>query len=144
MVELAHEALLREWNSLQEWLDAGRNDVRMHRWLVAAVAEWEKSGRDQSYLLSGTRLAQYEDWRSTAGLLLTREERRFLDDSSAQRRAQEQAELERQAREQRKVVEMQSLALTAISRQTSLQNLPDIALALCGAAEPRIRGVGSA
>ncbi len=134
MVELAHEALLHAWSSLQEWLDAGRNDIRMHRWLVAAVAEWEKSERDQSYLLIGTRLAQYEDWRSTAGFLLTQEELRFLDDSSSQRRSQEQAELERQAREQRKVVEMQSLALTANSRQTSLQNLPDIALALCVAA----------
>jgi hypothetical protein len=134
MVELAHEALLRAWVLLQEWLDASRSDIRMHRWLVAAVGEWEKSGRDQSYLLSGTRLAQYEDWRATAGFMLTDEELRYLDDSSAQRRAQEAAELARQAREQRNAVEMQSLALTANSRQTGLQNLPDIALALCVAA----------
>lgn len=134
MVELAHEALLRVWGTLQQWLDASRADIRMHRWLLAAVGEWEKSGRDQSYLLSGTRLAQYEDWRASAGFHLTDEELRFLDESSALRRAREQAELERQAREQRKVVEMQCLALTANSRQTGLQNLSDLALALCIAA----------
>lgn len=134
VVELAHEALLRAWVLLQEWLDASRTDIRMHRWLVAAVGEWEKSGRDQSYLLSGTRLAQYEDWRGTAVFLLTDEELRYLDDSSARLRAQQEAELARQAREQRKAVEMQSLALTANSRQTGLQNLPDIALVLCVAA----------
>jgi WD40 repeat protein len=134
MVELAHEALLRAWALLQQWLDASRTDIRLHRWLLAAVGEWEKSKRDQSYLLTGTRLAQYEDWRATAGFLLTDEELRYLDDSSAQRRAQEEAELARQSREQRKAVEMQSLALTANSRQTGLQNLPDVALALCVAA----------
>ena len=134
MVELAHEALLRAWETLQQWLDASRADIQMHRWLLAAVGEWEKSGRDQSYLLSGTRLAQYEDWRAAAGFHLTDEELRFLDESTALRRAREHAELERQAREQRKGVEMQCLALTANSRQTGLQNLSDLALALCVAA----------
>jgi WD40 repeat protein/serine/threonine protein kinase len=130
MVELAHEALLRAWDMLQQWLDASRSDIRMHRWLLAAVGEWEKSRRDQSYLLTGTRLAQYEDWRASSGFQLTDEELDFLEDSSAQRRAHEQAELERQAREHRKAIEMQCLALTANSRQTGLQNLCDIALAL--------------
>lgn len=134
MVELAHEALLHVWVLLQEWLDASRTDIRLHRWLLAAVGEWQKSGRDQSYLLTGLRLAQYEDWRVRAGLLLTDEEFAYLDESSARRRAQEEAELARQARELRKAVEMQSLALTANSRQTGLQNLPDVALALCMAA----------
>jgi WD40 repeat protein/serine/threonine protein kinase len=130
IVELAHEALLHAWALLREWLDASRVDIRLHRWLVAAVAEWEQSGRDQSYLLSGTRLAQYEDWRATAGFLLTGEELSYLNDSTARRRAQEEAELARQSREQRKALEMQSLALTANSRQTGLQHLPDLALAL--------------
>ena len=131
MVELAHEALLRAWETLQQWLETSRSDIRLHRWLLSAVGEWERSGRDQSYLLTGTRLAQYEDWRSRSEIQLTDEELRFLDDSSAQRGADERAELQRQAREQRKAVEMQCLALTANSRQTSLQNLSDIALALC-------------
>jgi hypothetical protein len=134
IVELAHEALLRAWQLLQEWLDAGRADIRLHRWLSTAVGEWEQSGRDDSYLLSGTRLAQYEDWRATAGFLLTGEETHYLDDSTARRRALEEAERMRLAREQRKAVEMQSLALTANARQTGLQNLPDIALSLCVAA----------
>jgi WD40 repeat protein len=131
MVELAHEALLRAWDLLHEWLEGSRADIRLHRWLASAAGEWVKSGRDQSYLLSGTRLAQYEDWRGATDFVFTNEELHYLDASSAQRRAQEEAEIARQAREQRKALEMQSLALTANSRQTGLQNLPDIALALC-------------
>ena len=137
MVELAHEALLHAWGVLREWLDASRTDIRMHRWLTAAAAEWEKSGRDETYLLSGTRLAQYEEWRSTAAFLLIGDELLFLEASTARQRAQQQAELERQAREQRKGVELQSLALTANSRQMGLQAQPDLALAL-GVAANRI------
>lgn len=130
MVEVAHEALLRTWTLLQEWLDDSRNDIRLQRWLATASNEWEKSGRDRSYLLTGTRLAQYEEWRTITDLALTEGEVTYLEHSSAERLALEAAEAERQAREQRKAVEIQSLALTANARQTSIQNLPDIALSL--------------
>ena len=56
-VEVAHEALLREWGRLRAWLDASRADVLMQRLLAAAVGEWSAAGRDPSYLLSGGRLA---------------------------------------------------------------------------------------
>ena len=56
-LEVAHEALLREWARLRRWIDAARDDVRMHRRLVTAAAEWADSGRDQSFLLRGGHLA---------------------------------------------------------------------------------------
>jgi hypothetical protein len=61
-VEVAHEALLREWGRLQSWLAESRAGIRMQRLLAAAAAEWGAAGRDVSYLLSGGRLAQFEDW----------------------------------------------------------------------------------
>src|SRR5208337_2068826 len=37
-VEVAHEALLREWPRLRDWLSASRSDVRLQRQLAVAAA----------------------------------------------------------------------------------------------------------
>jgi WD40 repeat protein/DNA-binding SARP family transcriptional activator len=129
--EVAHEALIREWPTLREWLNQDRESLRLHRQLTKAVQDWEKAGRDPSYLMTGTRLAQYEEWRVTTNLALTEVELLYLDSSTAKRLAAEAEEQARQEREQRKTIEMQSLALSANARQNAIQNLPDIALALC-------------
>jgi hypothetical protein len=50
-VEVAHEALLREWGRLRGWLESSQADVHMQRLLAAATAEWEEAGREASYLL---------------------------------------------------------------------------------------------
>jgi WD40 repeat protein len=83
-VEVAHEALLREWKRLQRWIEDAREDVRLHRRLVAAAAEWADAGRDRSFLLRGSHLAQFESWES--GLALTELEREFVVTSSAEAR----------------------------------------------------------
>jgi serine/threonine protein kinase/DNA-binding XRE family transcriptional regulator len=106
-VEVAHEALLREWGRLRAWLDASRADIRMQRLLAAAVAEWSAAGRDPSYLLSGVRLAQFEGWAAQTGLVLTLDERAFLDASLAERTEREAAE---QARQQRELATARQLA----------------------------------
>ena len=71
-VEVAHEALLREWLRLRSWLDESRNDVRQLRLLDHAAAEWLEAGRDAGFLLRGSRLDQFEAWTavisSTFGL----------------------------------------------------------------------------
>ena len=54
-VEVAHEALMREWSRLRGWLETSRDDVRMQRLLAAATSEWEGARRESSYLLRGTR-----------------------------------------------------------------------------------------
>ena len=98
-VEVAHEALLREWKRLRIWLEESREDVRLHRALVAARDEWEAAGRDEGYLLQGPRLSQFENWAAGTGLALTRPEQDFLAASLAARRSQEQAEATRRERE---------------------------------------------
>ena len=61
-VEVAHEALIRTWDKLREWLDASRADLRIQRQLMGESVEWERAGRDRSYLSAGARLAQFEAW----------------------------------------------------------------------------------
>ncbi|MCP3975546.1 MAG: protein kinase [bacterium] len=55
--EVAHEALIREWPQLRGWIDSSRDDLRTVRRLEEQAREWQKSGRDDSFLLSGSRLA---------------------------------------------------------------------------------------
>jgi hypothetical protein len=74
-VEVAHEALLREWRRLREWLDESRADIRMQIVLSNATSEWLQGNRDPSFLLRGSRLSQFEDWAKTTTLALTTDEK---------------------------------------------------------------------
>jgi WD40 repeat protein/DNA-binding CsgD family transcriptional regulator len=98
-VEVAHEALIQRWEKLRAWIDDSRADIRQQRLLAAAVAEWGQAGHENSYLLSGSRLAQFEEWAEQTDVALTPSELSFLDASIAERQRQESAEQERQQRE---------------------------------------------
>ncbi len=45
-VEVAHEALIREWPTLRDWLNENREGLRRQRQLTEDAHEWEKLGRD--------------------------------------------------------------------------------------------------
>ena len=96
-VELAHEALLTEWERLAGWIDRHRSALRRRDALLAAVDEWELSGRDAEYLLAGSRLAELEEWSREGSLPLTEGEREFLAAGVERRQAQESAEVAREA-----------------------------------------------
>ncbi len=81
-VEVAHEALLREWGLLRSWLEESWADIRTQRQVTRAAAEWEESGRDSSFLIpGGVKLEQFITWRDAAGLALTKVEEDYLQAS---------------------------------------------------------------
>jgi WD40 repeat protein len=100
-VEVAHEALLREWARLYRWIEEARVDVRLERRLASATAEWTAADRDASYLLAGNRLDLFEAWRSGTDIALTSIEQEFLETSIEKRTALELAEASRREREER-------------------------------------------
>ena len=61
-VEVSHEALIREWPALREWLKDNREDLRLGRNLLQASEEWRALKRDTSALMHGTRLVQMREW----------------------------------------------------------------------------------
>lgn len=61
-VEVSHEALIREWPALREWLAQNREELRLERRIHQAAAEWEALNRDSGALLQGARLAQAQEW----------------------------------------------------------------------------------
>lgn len=112
-VEVAHEALLREWGQLCRWLDESRDDIRLQRSLATAVSEWQRAEQNQGYLLRGARLIQYERWAMTTTVALTVEEQAFLTASST---AQEQRQVEEAARQQRELATARNLAASERQR----------------------------
>ena len=64
VVEIAHEALLRQWSALDRWL---RDDAEALQRLEAArraAADWQKNGRTQEWLVhTGERLTAAEQLR---------------------------------------------------------------------------------
>ena len=100
-VELAHEALLTEWERLAEWIDQHRSALRRRDALLAAVEEWELSGRDDDYLLGGRRLAELDAWSHEGTLRLTTREREFLDAGLDRERTTAEADAARAADHQR-------------------------------------------
>jgi WD40 repeat protein/DNA-binding SARP family transcriptional activator len=77
-VELAHEALLREWPRLRGWVREDRDGLRIRRGLSAAAHEWDELRRDDGALYRGTRLAEAIEWRDARGPALNELERAFL------------------------------------------------------------------
>jgi tetratricopeptide (TPR) repeat protein len=98
-VEVAHEALLRGWARLREWLQSSRADLRLQRQLADASRQWEGAGRDPSFLATGGRLAQFQLLPEHGIVALTARESAFLAASAVHATAAADAESARQARE---------------------------------------------
>ena len=43
-VDVTHEALIREWPTLRDWLSEDREGLRVHRKLTEAAQEWAQAG----------------------------------------------------------------------------------------------------
>jgi WD40 repeat protein/DNA-binding SARP family transcriptional activator len=80
-VEFAHEALMREWPRLREWIEAGRDDLKIHRSVSSATREWSRLDRDDDALLRGAPLAEAREWAERADPGPTQAERDYLDAS---------------------------------------------------------------
>ena len=82
-VEFTHEALLREWPRLRSWIEENREDLKVHRSLSAAAAEWDRLGRHEDDLYGGARLAEARAWAERGDPGPTGAEREFLAASQA-------------------------------------------------------------
>ncbi|MBC7877570.1 MAG: tetratricopeptide repeat protein [Anaerolineales bacterium] len=79
VVEVAHEALIREWPTLRDWLNQNRQGLILHRQLTEDANDWLKLGRDSGALYRGVRLKQTLEWVKSNGDLISLAEQEFLD-----------------------------------------------------------------
>jgi WD40 repeat protein/tRNA A-37 threonylcarbamoyl transferase component Bud32 len=80
-VEVAHEALLREWPRLSQWIEEDTEGRRLRRHITEAATEWDASRRDQGELYRGARLAAALEWSADHTLDLNELEREFVTES---------------------------------------------------------------
>ncbi|MEO8391925.1 MAG: protein kinase [Chloroflexota bacterium] len=101
IVEIAHEALIREWSRLREWLAIAHEDIRLQRQVDTAAQDWQNAHQDDSFLLRGTRLDIFSRWAVDTTLALTPQEQNYLSASNTAYEREQQAETERRAQEAR-------------------------------------------
>jgi WD40 repeat protein/basic membrane lipoprotein Med (substrate-binding protein (PBP1-ABC) superfamily)/DNA-binding SARP family transcriptional activator len=123
-VEVAHEALIREWPTLRRWLTEDREGLRLHRHLTEAAQGWEELDRDPGALYRGARLAQVSEWAHANPDQLNVLEQEFLEVSQA---LAEREAAEREAQRQRELEAARKLAET---RAQANRRLRWLALAL--------------
>ncbi|MBI5929584.1 MAG: protein kinase [Chloroflexi bacterium] len=93
-VEVAHEALIRTWGRLHQWLDEDRQNLLIQRRLATAVTEWRSNGYEAGYLASGARLGQFELLADERLMVLTDDEKNYLTASiQARQRAKRRGQL---------------------------------------------------
>jgi basic membrane lipoprotein Med (substrate-binding protein (PBP1-ABC) superfamily)/DNA-binding SARP family transcriptional activator len=98
-VQVTHEALLDGWGRLRGWIDLYLTDLQRRSALSVAAAEWEASGDDSDFLLTGGRLMQLEEWSRETTIELGVLETSFLQASLQQREARAGEDEERRLRE---------------------------------------------
>ena len=107
--EVAHEALIREWQRLHEWLSQDREGLRLHRHLTDSAHEWEARGQDAAELYRGARLVQVHEWASSNDDKLNAAESRFI---AASIELEEREELDRETQRSRELIAARELAET--------------------------------
>ncbi len=106
-VEVVHEALIRNWPALVEWVNRDRAFISWRNQLKPRLDEWCTNPIDEGTLLRGGPLAVAEDWVGRRGSELTAEEKDFVARGVALRDEEKQRAQEELRREQARIVELQ-------------------------------------
>jgi WD40 repeat protein/energy-coupling factor transporter ATP-binding protein EcfA2 len=101
VVDVAHEALIRHWGRLRQWLTENRNALRQKRSIEADAQEWLDKDKARDYLLQGLKLAEAEDFlqRGSENVSLSSLAQDYVEVSQKERDRIRQVEEERRQRE---------------------------------------------
>ena len=132
-LEVSHEAVIRAWRRLAEWIREAREDLHLSKVIREDAAEWRRYGHSLDRLYRGTQLAEALAWRERS--LLNLDEEAFLGASIDEQAHQEALIAERQQQEawQRK----------RYTRRTVLVGLVGLVLAGGAAAISRLLFLGN-
>ncbi|MGB5685235.1 MAG: ATP-binding protein, partial [Candidatus Electrothrix sp.] len=87
-VEVVHEALIRRWQTLRQWVDEEREFLVWQEKLRVLLGQWVESGKDEGALLRGLPLDEALRWRANHENYLSEEKRRFIRESEKAREKQ--------------------------------------------------------
>ena len=83
VLEVSHEALIREWPRLANWLQDAREDIRLQQTISDNATSWQEKGKSRDRLYRGHQLVEARAWakRNTP----SRDELAFLRASQRRR-----------------------------------------------------------
>ena len=81
MVEIVHEALVRRWPRLSQWLEEDRKILLWRQRIGFIIQEWQQTGRDDGFLLRGLLVDEARLWLSRRSNDLTPAEKEFINAS---------------------------------------------------------------
>jgi len=135
-VDIAHEALIAGWPTLQGWLKARREAEQIRRRLEDKAAEWARMGRGSSGLLDDIEVLEAERWLAGPDATDLGFDDLLAELARASRTAIEQAEQTRAEAQGRELAQARALAQAERRSRRRLQGLVAIlgALVLIGLA----------
>jgi WD40 repeat protein/uncharacterized caspase-like protein len=106
-VEIVHEILIRNWQTLRWWLDTNRNQIRLMRELEQKTDEWQQTPDNQKddFLLSEAELIKYQELYVNSADKLLAEVNKFVELSIKKRdllKQQEEARRQKEIEQERK------------------------------------------
>ena len=117
-VEVVHEALIKEWQRLREWMSADREFRRWQESLRFLIHAWKKNNRDKGALLRGSLLAEAEGWLQKRTNIISLGEKEFIQSSRALQ--EQEIQIEKELRKRAEVSEID--ALVSLSQAQILLN----------------------
>jgi hypothetical protein len=104
--EVVHEALIRNWPALVDWVNHDRAFISWRNQLKTRLDEWRANPTDEGTLLRGGPLAAAEEWIARQGDDLNDEESSFVASSVTRRDAEKQRAEEDLKKEQERLAEI--------------------------------------
>jgi WD40 repeat protein/energy-coupling factor transporter ATP-binding protein EcfA2 len=130
-VDIAHEALIAGWPTLQQWIKGRRDAEGIRRRLENKAQEWVDRGKGKGGLLDEVELAEAERWLSSLDAKELGVPKNLPDLVKASRNAIEAAQQEKEAIHQRELEQAKKLelALANANEQLSISESQRLAFA---------------
>jgi WD40 repeat protein len=130
--DIAHEALLRQWEPLAQHIARHEEALRHITELAPMARAWLRSARQADYLITGARLADALSWASRGGRALSPDVREFLDESQRNQAGEMERRANRVAQEALAALadEPETACALALAAYTELAPTPLAAYAL--------------
>src|SRR3989440_2094408 len=62
VLEVSHEALIREWPRLASWLQEAREDIQLQQTISEDTTSWQERGKPKERLYRGSQLVEAQGW----------------------------------------------------------------------------------
>jgi phospholipase C len=129
-VEVAHEALIRNWERLRGWLNEDREFLLWRQRTQIQVDQWEQHSRDAGYLLRRGSLSEADRWLKRRPQDLMHAEHRFIEESIALREREQRDEDRRRQTEIENANRMTRVSVEAQLRRRQANKFRLLASAL--------------